>query len=132
MSKAVTAGDYISVSYFPGNLAGTDGGKAKAFGPEGIKNPKPEPEPEPDNIFASSSGNSIKAFPNPASDNINIVCEAAPVQIELLNSMGARLFSGVAETTSYKMDVSQYKSGMYFIKATDSGNKVNILKIILK
>jgi GH35 family endo-1,4-beta-xylanase len=39
LSKDVTKGDYVSVSYFPGYLAAEDGSKAKAFGPEGIDNP---------------------------------------------------------------------------------------------
>lgn len=39
LSNAVTKGEYISVSYFPGLLEGTDGSKADAFGPEGIHNP---------------------------------------------------------------------------------------------
>jgi|GEM_PF-5293030 len=43
LSSSVTPGDYISVSYFPGCLEGTDGSKVQAFGPEGIDNPMPDP-----------------------------------------------------------------------------------------
>ncbi|MBN1133133.1 MAG: endo-1,4-beta-xylanase, partial [Bacteroidales bacterium] len=43
LSSSVTPGDYISVSYFPGYLEGTDGSKVQAFGPEGISNPMPDP-----------------------------------------------------------------------------------------
>ncbi len=39
LSKNITKGDYISVSYFPGSLEGSDGSQVEAFGPEGIFNP---------------------------------------------------------------------------------------------
>lgn len=35
---AVTPNDYLNVSYFPGSLSSTDGGKAVAFGPEPVRN----------------------------------------------------------------------------------------------
>jgi hypothetical protein len=39
LSEVVTPENYISISYFPGNLEGTDGSKVNPFGPEGISNP---------------------------------------------------------------------------------------------
>ncbi|MFC2090345.1 endo-1,4-beta-xylanase [Bacteroidota bacterium] len=43
LSEAVTPGDYISISYFPGYLEGTDGSEVQPFGPECIHNPLPDP-----------------------------------------------------------------------------------------
>ena len=43
LSDAVTPGDYLSVSYFPGYLKGTDGSTVQPFGPEAIENPLPDP-----------------------------------------------------------------------------------------
>ena len=38
LQNAITPNDYLSVSYFPGGLRSTDGGKADAFGPEPVEN----------------------------------------------------------------------------------------------
>jgi GH35 family endo-1,4-beta-xylanase len=128
LSTVVTAGDYISVSYFPGNLEGTDSSKAGAFGPEGIDNP----EPISGYIILPGSDNSIKIYPNPASDNINIVSEKAPFKVSLFNILGAEVYSELSHTKSLQMDVSQYRKGIYLIKITDQNNEVNVQKIILK
>lgn len=129
LSSAVTAGDYISVSYFPGNLAGTDGSKAYAFGPEGIYNPAPV---IPSNIIISEVTNNIKIYPNPASDNIKIIYESVPFKVNIFNSLGAEVYSGLSETNSFDMNVSEYKSGIYLIRVTDSNNNVIVQKLILK
>jgi len=69
LSKEVTPGDYVSVSYFPGILTGTDGSRVNAFGPEGLYNPEPEPE----KLFYATEANFINIYPNPADGLINIV-----------------------------------------------------------
>jgi len=130
LNAVVTAGDYISVSYFPGNLVATDGSKAVAFGPEGIYNPEQE---IPTNIVISEiTDNSVKVYPNPGSDNINIVYESVPFRVDLFNSLGAKVYSGLSDTKSFEMNIKQYKSGIYLVKVTDSNNNINIQKIILK
>jgi len=128
LSAAVTAGDYISVSYFPGNLKGEDGSITSAFGPEGIDNPGPVNG----SVILSGSDNSIKIYPNPASGNINIISEKAPFQVSLYNILGAEVYSGLSNTKSFQMDVGQYTKGIYLIKVTDRNNDVSIQKIILK
>jgi len=128
LSAAVTAGDYISVSYFPGNLQGEDGSITSAFGPEGIDNPGPVNG----SVILSGSDNSIKIYPNPASGNINIISEKAPFQVSLYNILGAEVYSGLSNTKSIQMDVGQYTKGIYLIKVTDQYNDVSIQKIILK
>jgi len=128
LSAAVTAGDYISVSYFPGNLKGEDGSITSAFGPEGIDNPGPVNG----SVILSGSDNSIKIYPNPASGNIHIISEKAPFQVSLYNILGAEVYSGLSNTKSFQMDVGQYTKGIYLIKVTDQYNDVSIQKIILK
>jgi GH35 family endo-1,4-beta-xylanase len=130
LSAAVTAGDYISVSYFPGDLKGTDGSLVKAFGPEGLYNP--ELESEPGKVFSATADNFIKIYPNPASDIINIICDSALFQVKLINSLGAEVYAGSFATNELQMDVSKFKSGIYFIKIVDTENNINFQKIILK
>jgi hypothetical protein len=132
LTDTVTPGDYISVSYFPGILEGTDGSLAQAFGPEGIYNPGPDTIPVSGFIISSGSDNSIKIYPNPASDNINIVSESAPFQVSLFNILGAEVYSGLSDSETFQMDVSQYRKGIYFIRIKDQNTDFKIQKIILK
>lgn len=127
LSTPVTSGDYISVSYFPGKLTATDGSKAGAFGPEGISNLII------DNSETWENSNSLKVFPNPATDNINIVSQSSPYQISIYNSLGIQVYSGESDSDSFKMDVSHFAKGIYLVKVTDpSSDAVNVQKIILK
>lgn len=126
LSKDVTTGDYISVSYFPGNLCSLDGGKADAFGPEVIANP--------DNTVGISfiDDRSVKVYPNPATDIINIEFDEVPYQISLYNSVGVQVYSGVSKSESFKFNVNQYKKGLYLLRIVDSENNFTTQKILLK
>jgi GH35 family endo-1,4-beta-xylanase len=126
LSKAVTKGDYISVSYFPGYLLASDSSKAAAFGPEAISNPAP--------VFITPyiSNSSIQVFPNPAYNNINIVYQQAPYHVTIFNSLGVQVYSKNSETNSITIDVNHFNRGIYLIKCSDANNKVNVQKIILK
>lgn len=132
LSKAVTKGDYISVSYFPGSLKATDGSIAKAFGPEGIYNPA-EIVDTTNRIHSSFATNgSVKVYPNPASDNLNIDCEFEAFKVSVFNIVGAEVYNGFTEAKSLQLDVSQLKKGMYLLKITNSNNESYIQKIVLK
>lgn len=126
LSTGVTSGDYISVSYFPGNLVATDGSKAVAFGPEGIRNSIP--------VFNNDilSNGSMKVYPNPAEDNINIEYPSAPYQMAIFNTLGVKVFAGNSVTNSMEIGVGRLKRGIYLIKLTDTNNVVNVQKILLK
>ena len=128
LSAAVTAGDYVTVSYFPGELAGTDGSLVKAFGPEDLYNPGLETG----KIFSTTADNLIEVYPNPASDIINIVCESVPFQIKLINILGAEVYSGSSSSNEMQIDVNKFKSGIYIIKTVDIRHNMNIQKIMLK
>ena len=128
LSTVVTAGDYVSVSYFPGNLAGIDGSLANAFGPEGLFNPGLEPG----NIFSTTVDNFIIVYPNPASDIIHVTCESSPFQVKLINSLGAEVYSGSSSSNELQIDVNRFKSGFYLIKVIDMEHNMNIRKIIVK
>ena len=126
LSTGVTSGDYISVSYFPGNLVATDGSKALAFGPEGIRNLIP--------VFNNEmlSNGSMKVYPNPAEDKINIEYQSASYQVAIFNTLGVKVYAGNSVTNSMEIGVGQFKRGIYLIKLTDTSNVVNVQKILLK
>ncbi len=132
LSAAVTAGDYISVSYFPGVLEGTDGSFAKPFGPEGIYNPGPEVTALPKYMDVSASNNLIKIYPNPASDNINVISNSAPYKVSLFNIMGVEVFSAISENEEFELDANQFKSGIYLIRIIDNSENVTSQKVIIQ
>lgn len=126
LSASVTKGDYISVSYFPGNLLATDGSNAVAFGPEGIDNPQ-----SPVGIKLMDN-NLVKVFPNPAEGNINIEYSSAPYQVIIFNGLGEKVYSKNSENNSFQVNVSQFNRGLYLVKLIDSNRVVTVQKIILK
>lgn len=126
LSKDVTRGDYISVSYFPGNLAAIDGSKSEAFGPEAISNPE---SPVAANIFNERT---LKVYPNPATSVLNIEYDKAPYQVSLYNSLGVLVQSELSNTENFQFQVGQIKKGMYLIRINDNKNSFITKKIILE
>lgn len=130
LSKAVTAGDYVSVSYFPGTLAGTDGSLVKAFGPEGLFNPAPLSEIK--GITSTKAEIDMQVFPNPASDFITVVCNSAPYRMKLYSSLGEEVYMNFVTTNECQIDVSRFKHGIYLLQIIDGKNNINSQKIIIK
>jgi GH35 family endo-1,4-beta-xylanase len=127
LSTSVTAGDYISVSYFPGNLAATDGSKVVAFGPEGIANPNSTVAIKLLDI------NSFNVFPNPATDYIRIESLETPFNVAIYNSLGVQVYGNKSSTESLNIDIKSFNKGIYLVKVTDSCNEIfNVKKIIIE
>lgn len=126
LSKNVTKGDYISVSYFPGNLMAEDDSKAKAFGPEAIYNPE---NPVSNAEIRESS---LNVYPNPATNVLNIDYDKAPYNVLLFNSVGVLVQSEVAENPSFKMNVGQLNKGLYLIRIQDNENNTVTKKVIIE
>jgi hypothetical protein len=125
LSANVTKGDYISVSYFPGNLAAEDGSKAEAFGPAAISNPE---TPVGNAEFIERT---LNVYPNPATCVLNIDYDKTPYKVTLYNSVGVLIQSEVAENPSFKMNVEQLKKGLYLIRIKDSENNTFAKKVLI-
>lgn len=126
LSKNVTKGDYISVSYFPGNLLAEDGSRANAFGPEGIYNPE--------NTVGISVINerTMKVYPNPATSILNIEYDKAPYQVTLYNSLGVLVHSEISNSESISFGIGQFKKGLYLIRIKDSENSFTTQKVLIE
>ncbi len=129
LSDAVTPGDYISISYFPGYLKGTDGSATKPFGPEGISNPVLDSKTQ--TLFAQQMDN-FKVYPNPTSDVLNIICDYPNYEIKMFNSMGSLVFTDFSGNSSSQIDVSRFDKGIYFIQVIGTGNEIDIQKILVE
>jgi hypothetical protein len=126
LSKNVTKGDYISVSYFPGNLLAEDGSKAEAFGPAAISNPE-----TPVGI-SEINERTLNVYPNPATSVLNIDYDKAPYKVFLFNSVGVLVQSDVSENPSFRMNVGQLNKGLYLIRIQDYENNTVTKKVIIE
>ncbi len=126
LSKNVTKGEYISVSYFPGSLLAADGSKAGAFGPEAISNPDT-------NVGISIINNTtLKVYPNPATGILNIEYDKAPYQVSLYNNLGVLLHSEISNNELLSFSIDKFTKGLYIIRIKDSENALITRKVLLK
>jgi hypothetical protein len=126
LSTNVTKGDYISVSYFPGNLMAEDGSRAEAFGPVAISNP------ETPVGNSEISERTLNVYPNPASSVLNIEYVKAPYKVLLFNSLSVLVQSEVSENPSHKLNVGQLKKGLYLIRIQDYENNTVTKKVLIE
>ena len=126
LSKNVTKGDYISVSYFPGSLSAEDNSKADPFGPEAIYNPE-----NTVGILVINE-RTIKVYPNPATSILNIEYDKAPYQVSLYNSLGVLVHSEVSNSQSIRFGVGQFKKGLYLVRIKDSKNSFTTQKVMIE
>ncbi len=127
LSRNVTPGQFLQVSYFPGSLVAYDGGVAKAFGPVALANPAPTAV---DGVTIANSG-SVRVYPNPAAGNVNIEFSSANYNIHIYNSNGLVVFSSHSERESVSIDTSTLSRGLYIVRITDARNTIYVEKLIL-
>ncbi len=72
--------------------------------------------------------NSVKMYPNPASENVNIKASGIINSIEFYDVQGRILMRGLVNENSTIIDLSKYSTGIYYLKIkTDKGYKVEKL-----
>lgn len=68
------------------------------------------------------SANQFQIYPNPAKDLLNIRSDYQISSVKLLNNVGQLILDKNVESNSFQINVSQYESGIYYIKlTTDEG-----------
>lgn len=70
--------------------------------------------------------NSIPLFPNPVGDILTLPCNGEPLNVEICDLSGTRLFSGSLSAKDCKLDVSFLKTGVYLVNV--SGKTYKIIK----
>ncbi len=72
----------------------------------------------------------VKIFPNPVQDYINIESDRDFFAYEIIDESGRLVLN--KDFKGNKIDISNLKTGLYFIKLKSSGNETNIVKFIKK
>lgn len=72
----------------------------------------------------------VKIFPNPVQDYVNIESDKNFVAYEIIDESGKLILN--KDFKGSKIDISNLKTGVYFIKLKSLGNETNIVKFIKK
>ncbi|WP_339893966.1 T9SS type A sorting domain-containing protein [uncultured Algibacter sp.] len=74
----------------------------------------------------------FKFYPNPVQDELFVLGTNKIKSIELINVLGKRVAIYHFNKSIIKMDVSDLKSGIYLIQATDENNKQETKRLVVK
>jgi len=79
---------------------------------------------------ANEKMEAIRVFPNPFSSSFAIIINQGPAKLEIINCLGAVVFSTQLTDEHNEINMSQYSNGIYFIKLTSE--RGSILKKVVK
>lgn len=92
----------------------------------------------PSNIEPVSYVGKLRAYPNPASDNVTVEYavsgNASKVQMVIKNLLGATIYTRNLDVNAnkVKVDVSEYPAGIYFYSIEADGRPVVTKKLLVK
>ena len=81
--------------------------------------------------IAQESASSITIYPNPARDYINVISSDNIIEVRIFNNIGQLIYSQNVDNNNFKINTSNYHTGMYIIQVrTTEGVEVN--KVIIE
>ena len=81
-------------------------------------------------VEENQESNSIKIFPSPATNQLNIQSEEIIEEIRLINQLGQLIYSTKLNQLRTMIDISNLNSGIYVIKI-NTNNRISLRKIII-
>ena len=72
----------------------------------------------------------LSAYPIPSADLVNISCEQPMVSVSVFNILGKKTFYCETDANFATINIEQYESGIYFVKATFADGSSTTTKII--
>jgi hypothetical protein len=73
---------------------------------------------------ANALASSVKAFPNPANSYFTLTMNASDATVEVLDITGKLIETAALTMGEARLDVSNYKNGVYFYHIKDAANSV--------
>ncbi len=83
-------------------------------------------------IHSGVSSSDVQVFPNPSNDFLQINCTWSNAEITLYNVEGKKLFSTVLHTKNEIIDLTNYQSGLYFLRITNPSTNQSLNHSIIK
>jgi hypothetical protein len=77
-------------------------------------------------------GNTIKIFPNPAKDRLNIEADEEIREIRVYDLLGDEVWKIEIGNSDYKMDVSRLQSGIYYVTVTTAKKQFREKIVVMK
>ena len=74
--------------------------------------------------------NTIRIFPNPAGDEINILSDKAIERLQILNLTGQTILAKDIQGKEAKIQLAGLNPGVYLLIATGSGNENTVMKFV--
>jgi len=68
---------------------------------------------------------SVTIFPNPVINNLNLISEE-DVNIEVVNGAGQVVYKTLKDVSNFKLDISNYHSGIYFVKLSNLNGETTL------
>jgi hypothetical protein len=84
--------------------------------------------PVVNSVNSSKNSQSIKVYPNPATDLLKIQSSGKNITVDIMNSVGQKVIS---TTNNRQIDISSLTKGIYFVKVAD-GNLISTQKVLVK
>lgn len=79
-----------------------------------------------------SGDEAVRIFPNPAQDKVAFEFGAQPLEYEIINATGGRIYRAAAEdSTRVEQDISNYPEGLYFLKLTLADGRSVVQRFII-
>jgi ELWxxDGT repeat protein len=82
-------------------------------------------------VEAAPQSINVSVFPNPAKDLLNINASESGLMIQLFDLSGKLMKELISDQNSTKLDVSDYSSGLYFLRCRNKSSIIN-RKIVLE
>ncbi len=70
--------------------------------------------------ISQQSVTTLKVYPNPAVNELNVVLTSENSTVSIYNSVGQKMDQVLVSGSEYKFDISNYTAGIYFVKAGTS------------
>ena len=80
--------------------------------------------------WINENNESITAYPNPTTGNVNIVAQGMS-HITVLNTLGQMVYDANVEGNMTSLDMSQYQAGIYMVRVTsENGESVKRISVV--
>ena len=83
----------------------------------------------------SSKRNTIKVFPNPATQNITVEIDnfdkLSEITLKVVNSLSTEVYNETIHSATQSINVSSWSAGVYFLHVINGQHTVDVRKIVV-